>query len=44
MVISRLGPPFGQCKNAEEKHVDVNVFEELYPVNYSSNVSITRHR
>ncbi|KAI0226440.1 Amiloride-sensitive sodium channel subunit beta [Lamellibrachia satsuma] len=37
MVISRLGPPFGECKNIKQPHVDLNVFEELYPVNYSSN-------
>ena len=40
MIISRLGPPFGDCRNLDKSHALLNVFEEMYPVNYSSNVSI----
>ena len=38
-ILSRLGPPFGGCINVDKSHADLNVFEEMYPVNYSSNVS-----
>ena len=36
--IERAKPPVGDCMKAHINTVDINVYEELFPVNYSKKV------
>jgi len=37
--VSRLGDPYGECFDPSSKNSTRNVYEELYPVEYSETVS-----
>jgi len=37
--VSRLGSPYGKCFDPTSKNFTRNVYEELYPIEYSETVS-----